>query len=114
VGGLVVLVISLSVAISVGAVAVPTSTVCGVLPNKLVPGATEPVWSQGRGAIVWEIRFPSALLVMMAGAGLAIVGSSLQAATRNPLADPHLLEILPAVCSGRSSHSCTAGWFSGC
>jgi iron complex transport system permease protein len=90
---LVVLVISLSVAISVGAVAVPTSTVCGVLLNKLVPGAIEPVWSQGRGAIVWEIRFPSTLLVMMVGAGLAIVGASLKAVTRNPLADPHLLGI---------------------
>jgi iron complex transport system permease protein len=30
---------------------------------------------------------------MMVGAGLAIVGASLQAVTRNPLADPHLLGI---------------------
>ena len=84
---------SLSVAVSVGAVAVPTSTVWGVLLNKLVPGLIEPIWSQGRDAIVWDIRFPRALLAMMVGAGLAIVGASLQAATRNPLADPHLLGI---------------------
>jgi iron complex transport system permease protein len=32
-------------------------------------------------------------LAMMVGAGLAIVGASLQAVTRNPLADPHLLGI---------------------
>ncbi len=30
---------------------------------------------------------------MMVGAGLAIVGASIQAVTRNPLADPHLLEM---------------------
>ena len=30
---------------------------------------------------------------MMVGSGLAIVGASLQAVTRNPLADPHLLGI---------------------
>ena len=30
---------------------------------------------------------------MMVGAGLAMVGASLQAVTRNPLADPHLLGI---------------------
>ncbi|MEM9812958.1 MAG: iron ABC transporter permease, partial [Pseudomonadota bacterium] len=92
-GGAVALVVSLSIAISVGAVPVPTGTVWGVLLNKLSPGLIEPSWSQGREAIVWEIRFPRALLAMMVGAGLAIVGASLQAVTRNPLADPHLLGI---------------------
>lgn len=92
-GGIATLLASLSVAVSIGAVAVPTSTVWGVLLNKLVPGLTEPTWSQGREAIVWDIRFPRALLAMLVGAGLAIVGASLQAVTRNPLADPHLLGI---------------------
>lgn len=84
---------SLSLAVSVGAVPVPLGTVWGILANKLVPGAVEPMWSAGREAIVWEIRLPRALLAMMVGAGLAIVGASLQAVTRNPLADPHLLGI---------------------
>ncbi|GIT91231.1 ABC transporter permease [Jannaschia pagri] len=87
------LVASLSLAISVGAVQVPLSTVWGVFLNKLVPDLIEQTWSQGRAAIVWEIRFPRALLAMMVGAGLALVGASLQAVTRNPLADPHLLGI---------------------
>ncbi|MEL6645641.1 MAG: iron ABC transporter permease [Pseudomonadota bacterium] len=88
-----VLVFSLSVAISVGAVPVPMGTVWGVLANKLLPGTVDPTWSAGREAIVWEIRFPRALLAMMVGAGLAMVGAALQAVTRNPLADPHLLGI---------------------
>ena len=88
-----VLLASLSVAVSVGAVPVPLSTVWGVLLNKLSPGLVDQTWSQGRDAIVWNIRFPRALLAMMVGAGLAIVGASLQAVTRNPLADPHLLGI---------------------
>lgn len=87
------LLVSLSFAISVGAVPVPLSTVWGVFLNKLSPGLIEQTWSQGREAIVWEIRFPRALLAMMVGAGLAVVGASLQAVTRNPLADPHLLGI---------------------
>lgn len=91
--GVAALAVSLSVAISVGAVAVPLGTVWGVFANKIVPGLVDPTWSQGRAAIVWEIRFPRALLAMMVGAGLAIVGASLQAVTRNPLADPHLLGI---------------------
>ena len=92
-GGLAVLLASLSIAVSVGAVAVPPSTVWSILLNKLWPDLVEQTWSQGREAIVWEIRFPRALLAMMVGAGLALVGASLQAVTRNVLADPHLLGI---------------------
>lgn len=91
--GFALLVVSLSIAISVGAVAVPTGTVWGVLTNKVAPETIDPYWSKGREAIIWDIRFPRGLLSMMVGAGLAIVGASLQAVTRNPLADPHLLGI---------------------
>lgn len=91
--GLILLLVSLCVAVSVGAVKVPMSTVWGILLNKISPDLIEPSWSKGREAIVWEIRFPRALLAMMVGAGLAMVGASLQAVTRNPLADPHLLGI---------------------
>jgi iron complex transport system permease protein len=91
--GFVVLFLSLSVAVSVGAVSVPLPTVWGILTNKIVPDLITPDWSGGREAIVWDIRFPRALLACLVGAGLAIVGASLQAVTRNPLADPHLLGI---------------------
>ncbi|MEM9605049.1 MAG: iron ABC transporter permease [Pseudomonadota bacterium] len=91
--GLAVLLVSLSVAVSVGAVGVQIDTVWSVIANRLSPGLVEQTWSQGREAIVWEIRFPRALLAMLVGAGLAVVGASLQAVTRNPLADPHLLGI---------------------
>ncbi|MFT5867364.1 MAG: iron complex transport system permease protein [Gammaproteobacteria bacterium] len=92
-GGPIVLLLSLSIAVSVGAVPVHAGTVWGVLANKIWPDFVEQSWSQGREAIVWEIRFPRALLAMMVGAGLALVGAALQAVTRNPLADPHLLGI---------------------
>jgi iron complex transport system permease protein len=91
--GFVVLFLSLSVAISVGAVSVPLSTVWGILANKIAPDLITQDWSAGREAIVWDIRFPRAVLACLVGAGLAIVGASLQAVTRNPLADPHLLGI---------------------
>jgi iron complex transport system permease protein len=87
------LLVSLSFAVSVGAIPVPLGTVWGILLNKVSPGLIEQTWSQGREAIVWEIRFPRAILAMMVGAGLAMVGAGLQAVTRNPLADPHLLGI---------------------
>ena len=84
---------SLSIAVSVGAVAVPLETVWGILINKIAPDTFTADWSKGREAIVWDIRFPRAILACFVGAGLAMVGASLQAVTRNPLADPHLLGI---------------------
>ena len=84
---------SVTFAVSVGAVSIPAGTVWGVVANKISPDMVETTWSKGRSAIVWDIRFPRALLALMVGAGLAAVGASLQAVTRNPLADPHLLGI---------------------
>jgi len=89
----VALFVSLSVAVSVGAVSVPLPTVWGIVANKLSAGLINPDWSAGREAIVWDIRLPRAILACLVGAGLAVVGASLQAVTRNPLADPHLLGI---------------------
>ena len=91
--GLGAFLVSLSIAISVGAVPVSLKTVFGVLIHKFVPNFIEPTWSMGHEAIVWEIRFPRAILAATVGSGLAIVGASLQAVTRNHLADPHLLGI---------------------
>ena len=79
--------------VSVGAVSVPSGTVLGVVANKVWPGLVEADWSKGREAIVWDIRFPRVILAAFVGAGLALVGAALQAVTRNPLADPHLLGI---------------------
>lgn len=84
---------SVTLAVGIGAISVPAETVWGVIVNKIFPDAIEVTWSRGREAIVWDIRFPRVLLAIMVGSGLAIVGAMLQAVTRNPLADPHLLGI---------------------
>jgi len=91
--GCAALVLSISAAISLGAVSIPLGTVWGVLLDRAAPGLVEPHWSAGRAAIVWDIRLPRALLAALVGAGLALVGAVLQSVTRNPLADPHLLGI---------------------
>ena len=67
--GVALVIVSLSIAISVGAVSLPTSTVWGVLVNKLAPNTIDPYWSKGRESIIWDIRFPRGLLSMMVGAG---------------------------------------------
>ena len=112
-----VLLVSLSIAISVGAVPVSLKTVFGVLINKFIPNFVEPTWSMGHEAIIWEIRFPRAILAATVGSGLAVVGASLQAVTRNHLADPHLLGISSGGAFGAILallHSGLFPWFTDC
>lgn len=75
--GLIALLGSVSIAVSVGPIAVPLDTVWGILINKAVPDTVAADWSVGREAIVWDIRLPRAILACLVGAGLAMVGASL-------------------------------------
>ncbi len=54
---------------------------------------TEPDWRKSQAVIINELRAPRVILAMLAGAGLAVAGAALQAATRNPLTDPFLLGV---------------------
>lgn len=91
--GSVLLIVSISAGVSLGAVPIPLETVWGVVANKLSAGAVDVTWSAGRESIVWDVRFPRVILGALVGAGLAVTGAVLQPLTRNPLADPHLLGV---------------------
>ncbi len=66
---------------------------CGRILSYKALGLGEVNWSAGQEHIVWLIRVPRMLLGVLVGAGLALIGAVLQAVTRNPLADPHLLGV---------------------
>ncbi|MEE5099885.1 iron ABC transporter permease [Pseudomonas alliivorans] len=88
----IVLLISCLVSVTFGAAPVPLEQVIGILTFKLSGiGHGHHLWTAGQETIVWLIRMPRVLLGALAGAGLALIGCVLQAVTRNPLADPHLL-----------------------
>ncbi len=112
-GGGGALLLAVLVAVSVGAVPVPLSTVWGILAHHLTPGLVTPEWSLGRESIVWDIRFPRALLAALVGAGLGLTGAALQSVTRNPLADPHLLGISSAGAFGGIAALLHTGLFHG-
>ncbi|MGB1238506.1 MAG: FecCD family ABC transporter permease [Pseudomonadales bacterium] len=67
--------------------------------NILLQGAgVEPLfdtapWRKSQAVIITELRAPRVVLALLAGAGLAVCGAALQAATRNPLTDPFLLGV---------------------
>ena len=86
------LLMSCIISLGFGPARVPVDVVWHILLNKLF-GIGEMNWSAGQEHIVWLIRVPRMLLGALVGAGLALIGAVLQAVTRNPLADPHLLGV---------------------
>ena len=87
-----VLLVSCVVSLGFGPARVPVDVVWHIVLHKLL-GIGEVSWSAGQEQIVWLIRVPRMLLGALVGAGLALIGAVLQAVTRNPLADPHLLGV---------------------
>ena len=91
--GIAVLCGSVLAGLATGAVPVPASIILGILLDRMAGISSDIQWTSGQEAIIWDLRFPRGLLACMVGAGLALVGAALQAVSRNPLADPHLLGI---------------------
>ncbi|BAP45753.1 Fe uptake ABC transporter permease [Pseudomonas sp. StFLB209] len=91
-GLLALLTLSCVLALGFGSASLSPTQVGGIVLDQL-GFSVNGNWSQGQQQIVWLIRAPRVLLGALVGAGLAMVGSALQAVTRNPLADPHLLGV---------------------
>lgn len=88
------LLLSCVLSLGFGPAPVPAEVVGQILLHKLFGlGAVNQTWTAGQEHIVWLIRAPRMLLGALVGAGLALTGAVLQAVTRNPLADPHLLGV---------------------
>ena len=86
------LVLTLVVAISMGAARIPFTDVV----SSLIGGAV----SKRFEIIVWNIRLPQALTAIVAGAGLAVAGTAMQSILRNPLGSPFTLGISHAAAFG--------------
>ena len=89
----VLLALSCAGSLAFGAAQVPLERVLVILAQHLFGIRPEQAVSLGHDSIVWQLRAPRVLLGALVGAGLALVGTVLQAVTRNPLADPHLLGV---------------------
>lgn len=85
----VLLLLSITVAITIGPADITALDVWGSVAHHLGLGASP--LSELRDGIVWQLRLPRVLTAAAVGAGLALSGATMQAITRNPLADPYLL-----------------------
>lgn len=86
-------VVATLIAVSLGSTRLPLGTTAGVIGNHLFPFWIGPVGTPIDNQIIWDLRLPRALLAIIVGGGLALVGTVLQAVVRNPLADPYLLGV---------------------
>ncbi|MFP6847702.1 MAG: iron ABC transporter permease [Pseudomonas sp.] len=89
----VALALSGAASLGFGSAPVPLARVLDILGQRLFGIAPDAAVSSAQDSIVWLIRAPRVVLGALVGAGLALVGTALQAVTRNPLADPHLLGV---------------------
>ena len=106
-GGLIaLLLISVTLGVSLGPVDIPIGVVWWIAASETTNvfsditsfelnrwADIEENWTRAQFNIIWLIRFPRVLMGFFVGAGLAVVGATMQALVRNPLADPYILGI---------------------
>ncbi|MET8894096.1 FecCD family ABC transporter permease [Streptomyces albogriseolus] len=87
------LMVSALAGLAIGSVQVPPGQVWGIVTHALGADRQQPDWSRARETIVVNVRAPRVLLGAVTGAGLAVIGTAMQALVRNPLAEPYLLGV---------------------
>lgn len=98
------LLLSVILAIHVGAVELKPSWVFQILTNHITGQKVFPQsWPGYADGIVWGMRLPKVLVAACVGAGLSIVGIMMQAMTKNAMADPYLLGISSGASAGAAA-----------
>jgi len=92
------LVLAVGVAMSVGEIAIPLTTIAKAIANRSfgVGYDVNPIYA----GVIWDYRLSRALVAASCGAALAVSGVVLQALLRNPLAEPYLLGISSGASTG--------------
>ncbi len=78
---------------AIGAVSIPPLDVARMLIAKLPFVQVTPTWPETYETILFDIRLPRTLLILLAGAALSGSGAAYQGLFRNPLADPYLIGV---------------------
>ncbi|MGR9164242.1 FecCD family ABC transporter permease [Rhizobium leguminosarum] len=98
IAALLLLGLMISLAVSIGEIAIPVATTAEAVSNRLF--GTDFELSRIHQGIVWDYRLSRALVAASAGASLSLSGAILQALLRNPLAEPYALGISAGASTG--------------
>lgn len=96
---LVLALLSLVLSLGFGSVAIEPHIICNILWQKIANSALGD-WGPAKEIILWQVRAPRAILALLVGGGLAVVGAVMQATVRNSLADPYLLGLSSGASTG--------------
>ncbi|OCT10615.1 iron ABC transporter [Paenibacillus pectinilyticus] len=93
--GVILLLLSIVVSLSIGAAHLPISQIVGILGKHLpwIGNHIEVNWPQSSEQIINKVRMPRVLLGILVGAVLSMAGAGFQGVLRNPLADPYSLGV---------------------
>lgn len=94
------LVLTVITGISLGTSKIPFSTVWKIILHNLFGLFDLEGIKKSTISIVWSIRVPRALLGLAVGGSLTLSGISMQAFTKNPLAEPYVLGISSGASTG--------------
>lgn len=84
---------ALILSVAAGPVLIPPGSVIRILAEGL-PGISLQVdWPEIFSTIIYQIRLPHAILILLTGAALGGSGAAYQGIFRNPLADPYLIGV---------------------
>ncbi len=96
-------VLSVVLAIGLGPVAVSPATVVRIIGHHTIGVPEVQTWANTDDAIIWQVRLPRVLLGAIVGAALGVVGVTLQALVRNPLAEPYILGVSSGASTGAAA-----------
>ena len=99
-GLMLLLVIVVMFATTIGSVKIPFLTTSGILLSRLPLIDIAPTWTGALETIILQIRLPRVILAGIVGAALAIAGATYQGLFRNPLADPYLIGVAQGAALG--------------
>ena len=94
---------SVVVAIGLGPVGVAPPTVLKIIGHHMMGLFDAESWARTDDAIIWQVRLPRVLLGAIVGAALGVVGVTLQALVRNPLAEPYILGVSSGASAGAAA-----------
>ncbi|MFC2011091.1 FecCD family ABC transporter permease [Chloroflexota bacterium] len=100
IGLLILLVVIVILAVTIGSVSIPFSMVIAILLSKLPWVDMSPAWAGTLETIIFDIRLPRVVLAGLVGSALATAGATYQGLFRNPLADPYLIGVAQGAALG--------------
>lgn len=96
------IIVSVIVSVSLGASSPSINEAATVIFARLFPFLNINAGSKFVQMIIWDVRLPRVILALIAGAGLAVSGATMQGVLRNPLVSSYILGVSAAAGFGAS------------